>query len=53
MTIKNKRSAVLRKINDLRVDLEFESRIGNFRIARELDQLICKLEKKISQIDSA
>tara|TARA_Y100000591_G_C21474543_1_gene517338 strand:- start:322 stop:480 length:159 start_codon:yes stop_codon:yes gene_type:complete len=48
MTSKQK-AKIEQKIQDLKIDLEFESRSGNFRIAREIDQLICKLEKDLAE----
>ena len=42
-----------RKIQDLKIDLEFESRSGNFKDVREIEHLIYKLEKDLAQEDSS
>lgn len=47
------RAKIERKIQDLKIDLEFESRSGNFKVAREIEHLIYKLEKDLTQEDSS
>ena len=50
---KPKKTTLLKKIRDLKVDLEFESRSGNFVAATAIDKSISKLEKKLLRLDTS
>lgn len=50
---KSKKTSLLKKIRDLKVDLEFESRSGNFFAASAIDKSIFKLEKKLLSLDTS